>query len=458
MQKNIFRAYDVRGIYPEEIDGEIAYKIAVAYGNLIGRGEVIVGRDVRLGSGVIAHATISGLLASGNDVIDVGIVPTPTVYFGATIMKCKGGIVVTASHNPPEYVGLKFTGEGGVSLTYETGINKIEELVIRNEYKVSREVGQYLLKDIIEEYWRDIKEKIGKIEGECVIENGNGTGGRILSKFQEIGLKIKILNEKPDGRFPAGVVNPVDESTLQNLRRHQNGRIGIAFDVDADRVGFVDEEGELIPGDVILAIYALDILEKRGKVKVIMDILASKKIVEYLQNKGCSVILSKIGHSYVMRKILEENADLGGETSGHYYFRDEHYGFDDGIYSALRLLKILYRKGIKLHDLTKNFPKRFITPRIRVRVGDTSKFEIVEILRRETRNLSADRIITIDGVRVEYEKGWYLIRASNTQPDIVLRVEGDDREMLQKLYKEAVNLLERAAEKLNIKLDIKSVG
>ncbi|RLG45357.1 MAG: phosphomannomutase/phosphoglucomutase, partial [Thermoproteota archaeon] len=144
--------------------------------------------------------------------------------------------------------------------------------------------------------------------------------------------------------------------------------------------------------------------------------------------------------------------------SGHYYFRDEHYGFDDGIYSALRLLKILYRKGIKLHDLTKNFPKSFITPRIRVRVGDTSKFEIIEILRRETRNLSADRIITIDGVRVEYEKGWYLIRASNTQPDIVLRVEGDDREMLQKLYKEAVNLLERAAEKLNIKLDIKSVG
>jgi len=437
----IFREYDIRGIAGKDLTEEVATAVAGAYAAFLAEkgvnGAISVGRDNRP-SGVGLHkALVNGLLASGVDVVDIGVVPTPLAYWSQHKLDVVGGIQITGSHNPPEYNGFKLGLQ--TNSIYGADIQHIYDLAISGKFP--RGKGTLSSRQIIEGYVEDIVARVGKLSRplKVVLDCGNGAGSLVVpSLFTRLGIEPRCLFCESDGTFPNHHPDPTVPKNVEQLIaavKKDRADIGIAFDGDADRIGVIDNTGEIIWGDYLLIIYARDALARTGKGQsIVFDVKASQALPEAVTKAGGVPVMWKTGHSLIEKKMHETHAPVGGEMSGHMFFSEGFYGFDDALYGAARLLHIVAESGKSVRDLLSDVPRFVSTPEIRIDCPDDIKFGIVE---EATRYFSGKYdVITVDGVRVLFGDGWGLIRASNTQPVIVMRFEARTTERLGAIQRE----------------------
>ncbi len=443
MEDRIFREYDIRGVYGKEITEDIAYLIGKAVVSLVNKetgnvpSKISIGMDARLSSESLKAALIDGVTDCGVDVIDIGLCPTPVQYFSLFRLPVDGGIMITASHNPPEFNGFK------ISIKRETIFGeKIKDLKVileNNDFLILGTKGSVEKNNIIDEYINFMTGHFRSLEGlKVAIDSGNGTAGVVAPRiFRSLGAEVIELFSEPDGTFPNHHPDPVIEENLADLKDaviENNAHVGIAFDGDADRIGVIDEKGEIVYGDRLTILFARDILENQKGAKIIGEVKCSKVMYEEIERMDGVPIMWKTGHSLIKKKMKEEGALLAGEMSGHIFFNDKYFGYDDAIYAALRLVEIIKKSGepYGLQRLLKGIKKVFTTPEIRIDCPDEEKFMIVE---RFKSFFKPGDCCTIDGVRINFPKGWALLRASNTQPALVLRFEAETKEDLEDIKK-----------------------
>lgn len=447
MNESVFRAYDVRGIYPKELDESLAEKIGKAFGafiystessrkRLIKFGEepvVAVGGDARIHTPQLKDSLIRGLLSAGVKVIDFGTIPTPLLYFATVFKRLDGGIVVTASHNPKEYNGFKFCTYGGVYLNWETGIKQILDLIKAGNFKSPLKEGEYSTYDITEEYKHYISAKTNlrwMDNMTVVIDAGNGVCGGVASDlFKMAGCKVIKLYCDPDGNFPNHGPDTIKKSNLADLQKtvlDNKAQLGIAYDGDGDRVSFVCPDGKILESQTVLSILLKEVLKSRPGAKIIFDVRASKAVEDVINISGGIPIESRVGRSYMQSSILN-GCEFGGEHTGHYFFR-ENFGFDDGIFASIKFAEAIAKNG--LDNLTKDLPVYFTSDEIRVFCKDDEKFSIIDKIKE---SLTGQNVTNIDGVKVRLEDGWYLIRASNTEPALTIRWESKTQEGFEKI-------------------------
>lgn len=436
INRTIFREYDIRGIYEKDLKGDIAYLIGRGFGSIVRRkGEktVCVAGDNRITTPELKEKLVYGLIDSGCDVTDTGIVPTPVLYFTVHHYKFDAGVMVTASHNPPEFNGFKMV-IGNKSL-YGKEIQEVADIIEKNDFEEGK--GRYVQKDATDEYIKfmlnnfRIKRKL-----KVAVDTGNGTAGPlIVNLFEKLGLEIFPLYTESDPSFPHHLPDPLVPENLQDLIKavkENNLDAGFGYDGDGDRLGVVDEKGNILWGDQLLIIYARDILKKLPGSKIIFDVKCSKALEEEIKKAGGIPLMWKTGHSLIENKMHIENAPLAGELSGHLYFADEYFGYDDAIYASLRLLKIMDETGRNPSELLKGVKRYYSTPEIRLTVPDEKKFEIVDKL-KNFFTLRDNKISDIDGAKVFFPDGWALVRASNTQPALVIRIEAESEKALVRI-------------------------
>jgi len=438
IKKEIFRQYDIRGIVGEDLTPEVAEYIGKAFGTYLrerGGKSVCVGKDVRISSPALKDSLVSGLLSTGVKVIDIGTVPTPVLYFSIHHFSADGGIMVTGSHNPIEYNGFKICH--GLFSIYGEEIQNLRRKIEREEFLEGK--GEYREEDPRPAYI-DTLSSLVKIQKnlKVVVDAGNGTAGSIVKPlFEKLGIKLIGLYMEPDGRFPHHLPDPTIPAYMEDLIKkvkEVGATVGIGYDGDADRIGAVDEKGEIVWGDKLLALFSKKILKEHPGSTIIMDVKCSQGVVEYIQKLGGNPLIWKTGHSLIKEKMRKEKALLAGEMSGHMFFADNYLGFDDAIFASLRLLEILSEENRPLSELVKEIPYYYSTPEIRVDCPEDKKFQVVN----ELKEYFAKRypIIDVDGVRFITSKGWGLIRASNTQPILVLRFEAKEKSALEDLKNE----------------------
>jgi phosphomannomutase/phosphoglucomutase len=441
LSRGIFREYDIRGIAGKDLTEDAARLVAGAFATFLGekgvKGALAVGRDNRPSGEKLHAALVAGLLASGVDVIDIGIVPTPLAYWSQHKLDVIGSIQITGSHNPPEYNGFKL-GLGTTSI-YGADIQHLYDLALAGRFP--RGKGTLRSEKVIDRYVTDIANRVGTLSRQLkvVIDCGNGAGSLVAPElFPKLGIKPRCLFCESDGTFPNHHPDPTVPKNVEALIsavKKDRADIGIAFDGDADRIGVIDNNGEIIWGDYLLIIYARDALARTGKGQsIVFDVKASQALPEAVERAGGIPVMWKTGHSLIEQKMHETHAPVGGEMSGHMFFSEGYYGFDDALYGAARLLHILADSGKTISELLADVPRFVSTPEIRVECPDEKKFGIVE----EARNFFAAKykVITVDGVRVLFGDGWGLIRASNTQPVLVMRFEARTKEQLDKIQSE----------------------
>jgi phosphomannomutase/phosphoglucomutase len=446
----IFREYDIRGIVGQDLDETTVETLGRAMGTFfLGRGQkdVAVGRDCRLSSPGFGAALTRGLLATGCDVTDLGVIPTPLLYFSVFFKKKEAGVMITGSHNPPEHNGFKMMS--GEETLYGKTIQALYEIVRKGI--TPRGEGRLASLDIVSEYQKYVSQNVRFSRPvKVVIDAGNGTGGVVaVPLFRKMGAEVIDIFCEPDGRFPNHHPDPTLPDAMQGLIakvRESGAELGIAYDGDADRIGVIDDQGRLIWGDQLLIIFARDILPSRPGAAVISEVKASKVLYEEIERLGGRPVMWRTGHSLIKKKIKEEKAPLAGEMSGHIFFADRWFGFDDAIYASARLLEILSRSTIKLSTMLADLPKTHSTPEIRIYASDEVKFRIVDEVRRELA--ARYPVIDIDGVRAIFPKGWGLVRASNTQAVIVLRFEADTEDDLAAIQKEVRGVLQDVIQRL----------
>lgn len=451
MNPQIFREYDIRGIADRDLTDDVVRAVGRAFGQRVrerGQKSVAVGRDVRLSSGRIRAALIEGLRDQGANVVDVGVVPTPALYFAVQHLKADAGVMVTGSHNPIEYNGLKLSD--GVQSLHGADIQELRGRAASAGILAARGTVQEASVD--ENYISDLIAKVGPVGPiKVVCDPGNGAasilGPRLL---RAIGCQVDAIFAEPDGRFPNHLPDPTVPALMRSLMERvasTKADIGIGFDGDADRVGAVDEKGRLLYGDQVLGLYAADVLAKLPGSPIVFEVKCSQGLVEWVEQKGGKPIMWKAGHSLIKAKMRETQAPLGGEMSGHMFFADEFYGYDDALYAAGRLLRILAAaRGAPLSSLVDALPQsRYVsTPEIRLDCTEAAKFAIVENVREYFRG--RHDVLDVDGVRVQFGDGWGLIRASNTQPVLVVRFEARSQERLQAISREVYEVLARYPE------------
>jgi phosphomannomutase/phosphoglucomutase len=434
MNPEIFREYDIRGLAEKDFDKEFALLLGKVHGTAIaeqGGRRVAVGRDCRATSDSYAEAVIAGLIAAGLQVYDIGICPTPLMYFSLFHLDVDGGIQVTASHNPSEYNGFKICL--GKDTLYGAQIQEIRARMEqrqfsekpggrRERYEIIPPYHQHLLNDV-PELGRPLK---------VVVDAGSGVGGPVGPPlFRRLGCTVSEIACVPDGRFPVHHPDPTVPENLQLLIekvREEKADVGIAYDGDADRIGAVDEKGNILWGDELLVLFARDVLARNPNAVIISEVKCSQRLYDDIARHNGKAIMWKAGHSLLKAKMKETHALLAGEMSGHMFFKERYFGYDDAIYASLRLLEILARSDRPLSALLDDLPKSVSTPELRVDCPDDKKFllaaKATEYFRRHYE------IIDVDGVRVKFADGWGLIRASNTQPALVLRFEAPSAEKL----------------------------
>jgi phosphomannomutase/phosphoglucomutase len=431
----IFRQYDIRGIVDKDLTSEIVEILGKGIGTYLrerGKKNIVIGRDARLSSPEFRNALLAGLISAGCVVTDLGLIPTPLLYFTIYYYKKEGGVMITGSHNPPEYNGFKVMC--GEETLYGEEIQQIYKIISRDNF--IKEKGKYTIFNVIPEYQKYILNNIQiRKTLKVVVDAGNGTGGLVaVPIFKKLGLEVEELYCNPDGNFPNHHPDPTIPEFLNDLREkviNNKADIGIAFDGDADRLGVIDERGNILWGDQLMIIFSRDILLKNPGAAVISEVKASQLLYEEIERLGGRPIMWKTGHSFIKKKIKEEKALLAGEMSGHLFFADRYFGFDDAIYSAGRLLEIMAAKDEKLSEMLSDLPTTYHTPEIRLFCSDQVKFEIVEKVKKSLS--SKYKIIDVDGVRAIFPNGWGLVRASNTQPVLVLRFEAKTEEDLEKI-------------------------
>ncbi len=439
IKKEIFREYDVRGIVGKDLNPETAELFGKGYGTYVrrnGKRKISVGRDVRVSSDELFNALVSGIVSTGIDIIDIGICPTPLLYFSLFNLDVDGGIMITGSHNPPEFNGFKICL--GRDTIYGEEIQRLMILIEsgvfeKGEGKVSRH-------DITSDYKKYINKRfsngdVGRRRLKVVVDSGNGTAGLIApGLFKGFGHEVIELFSEPDGRFPNHHPDPTITTNLDSLIdkvRKERADVGIAFDGDADRIGVVDETGEIIWGDKLMIIFSQDILSRSPGATIISEVKASSLLYKEIVRLGGRPIMWKTGHSLIKAKIKETGALLAGEMSGHIFFADDYFGYDDAIYAACRLIEIMTKRKEKVSSMLSHLPRTCFTPEIRIDCREETKFSVVENLKKRLKNRF--KVIDIDGVRIEFEDGWGLVRASNTQPVIVMRFEANSQKRLDEI-------------------------
>ncbi len=432
---NIFREYDIRGIAETDLSDEAIEKIGKAYGTYMGRKgykTYTVGCDVRLSSERIKSALIRGMNSTGGDVIDIGVVPTPVLYYSILKFNTDGGIMVTGSHNPIEFNGLKMCE--GIGSIYGAQIQELRKRIEANDFLAGS--GSVKKEEIVADYADMIKSKI-KLDKKLkiVIDAGNGTGGVIAPQlWEDLGCEVIRLFCEPDGRFPNHLPDPTVPKYVVELRKkviEEKADVGIGYDGDSDRIGVIDNQGNIIYADRFMALFSKDVLEKNKGASIIFDVKCSQALPEYIEKFGGKPLMWKTGHALLKAKMKETKAPFGGEMSGHIFFADDFFGFDDAIYSSGRLLQILSRTDKTMAELINEVPFFMGTPEIRIECADEEKFKIVNALVKYFNQHY--ETIDIDGVRVLFGDGWGLVRASNTQPVLVLRFEAKTEQRLNEI-------------------------
>lgn len=434
---SIFRAYDIRGVYKKDLNEELFKRIGSEFSYFTHAKELIVGCDARLSSPSLKASFIKGVVATGCNVVDVGVVPSPLVYFAIAHYKKPGGAVITASHNPREYNGIKMCGKKGIAFSYESGIRKIEKAVMVKK-TVTRTLrrGSVSARNITKAYadWVFSKIRVAK-PLKVVVDCGNGVCGELAPRLLErAGCEVSRLFCKVDGRFPNHVPDPGKEENLRWLIKKvlkEGADLGVALDGDGDRAVFVDEKGAIVRGDVALGVFASDLLERKTGAKVIYEVKCSRALPELLARQGGIGIMSRTGHSYVHKLLVREKADLAGEMSGHYYFV-ENYGYDDALYAMLKMAELVSRRG-KFNELVSMLPRYESTPEYRIPYPDDKKFLVVQKIAEAFKGRYRKRAVTIDGIRLELPRAWGLLRASNTEPALIARFEGKTLKDLQEV-------------------------
>ncbi|HML96470.1 MAG TPA: phosphomannomutase/phosphoglucomutase [Thermodesulfobacteriota bacterium] len=446
MNPLIFREYDIRGIVGKDFDINDAEAIGRGYATYIaehGGKNCIVGHDCRLSAQPIRDALTKGITKGGVNVIDLGLCPTPLLYFATRQMHADSGVMITASHNPPEYNGFKLCL--GSDTLFGTEIQKLKRIIEFGKYTSGN--GSLIKYNPLPEYCDFLTHNI-QLERpvRVAVDAGNGTGGLAAGPVLKL-LKCQTyeLFMEPDGTFPNHEPDPTMPKNLETLSKtviNQGFELGVAFDGDADRLGVVDENGRIIYGDMLLVLFAREILKNHPGGKIIGEVKCSHIMYDDINRNGGVSIMWKTGHSLIKKKLKMENALLAGEMSGHFFFKHRYFGFDDAIYAACRLLEILSKDSKSLSTYLSDLPKTYNTPEIRIDCPDEKKFEIVTKVKQV---LSANyQTIDIDGVRVIFEDGWGLVRASNTSPVIVLRFEAESASRLQEIQ----NLVEAVIDKV----------
>ncbi len=450
MDPGIFREYDIRGVAGRDILDEDVVNIGKAYGSLLknqNRNNISVGRDCRLTSQKFAQLFIDGIISTGCNVIDIGTCPTPVLYFSIQHLNLGGGAMVTASHNPPEYNGFKLLS--GTDSIHSQGLQDIR-IIIENQEFVQGS-GKVSKKDVIKPYKEYIVNNINiKHPIKIGIDSGNGTGGiTALPVLKDLGCEVYDIYCDMDGRFPNHEADPTQKKNMLDLIelvKEKNLDLGVGYDGDADRIGVVDKNGELIYGDQLMVVYAREILERDPGATFISEVKCSMVMYDDIKKHGGNAIMWKTGHSLIKKKMKEENAALAGEMSGHMFFKDRYLGFDDALYATCRLLEIMADTGQGVDELIQDLPRTFTTPELRVECSDEIKFKAVDKIVAHFK--AKQDIIDIDGLRALYDDGWGLVRASNTQPALVLRFEALSEKRLHEIQNEIESVLKEIIKEL----------
>jgi phosphomannomutase/phosphoglucomutase len=425
MNPEIFREYDIRGIAGVDLTEKDVIDIGKGVGTFLkqyGRTQLTVGRDCRSTSAAYVDRIIQGLTSTGCDVVDIGVCPTPVFYYSIHHLKKEGGVMVTASHNPPEYNGFKLCIDS--DSIHGKDIQRILNIIESQSF--SKGSGIRSTADVVTPYKAYIENNISLSHPLKVgVDAGNGTGGVVaVPIMKNLKCEVHDLYCDMDGSFPNHEADPTVAENLKDLIalvKEKNLDLGIAYDGDSDRIGVVDETGKIIYGDKLIIIFAREILSRKPGATFISEVKCSKTMYDDIENHGGRAIMWKTGHSLIKQKMKEEKAELAGEMSGHIFFKDRYLGYDDAIYASCRLMEILSKTGKKISELLSDVPETFTTPEIRVECPENQKFEVVKKMTDYFRE-NYD-IIDIDGVRVRFDDGWGLVRASNTQPALVLRFE-----------------------------------
>jgi len=431
--EKIFRSYDIRGAYPNEVNENIAYIVGHYFGDLCKGQKIIIGFDGRLSSGALFEALIQAITEAGAIPVSLGLVPTPVLYFANSIFSPAAAIMITASHNPKEdngfkmilsgesFFGEKISGLKKFAANFHRAYHPFKYLDIENI-------------DISEDYIKRILQDI-KINSKLKIawDIGNGAAGDVVSKLvQSMPNNNIVINAEIDGNFPVHSPDPMEESNLDMLLetiKENQCDLGIAFDGDADRVVFITSQGDILYGDQTVLLFAEDVLRSNSGATIIVEVKSSQVLLGHIEKCGGKVLMCKTGHSIIKTTMKKTGALLAGELSGHMFFADKYFGYDDAIYAALRMIDLLSRNETSLDILYSQIPKLFTTPEIKISIPDDKKFQIIEDIKQHLRGMGRE-FIDIDGIRYSDGDSWWLVRASNTEPSITLRLEAALKENL----------------------------
>lgn len=445
--QSIFKAYDIRGIVGKTVDAGVARNIVRAFGSEIrklGGDSVVVARDGRLSGPELVGALADGLREAGVDVVDVGMVPTPVGYFAASVpLALPSGersvdscIVVTGSHNPPDYNGFKMVLRGAA--IYGEQIQALYQRIVNDNFESG--AGTYTEYDIQQVYLDRIVSDIKPVRPmKIVIDAGNGVAGELAPRlFKALGCEIVELFTDIDGTFPNHHPDPAHPENLQDVikaLKETDAEIGFAFDGDGDRLGVVTKDGQIIYPDRQLMLFAQEVLSRNKGGQIIYDVKCTRNLAKWVRDQGGEPVMWKTGHSLVKAKLRETGAPLAGEMSGHVFFKDRWYGFDDGLYTGARMLEILSRVADP-SKLLNDLPNSLSTPELQLKLNEGENFELIGKMQKNAKFTGADDIVTIDGLRVEYPDGFGLARSSNTTPVVVMRFEADSEEALKRIQED----------------------
>ena len=438
----IFKAYDIRGVYGEEIDENMAKKIGNAFAVHLQKGPIVLGQDMRVSSPSLAEAVKEGLNDAGLDVIDIGLCSTPMSYFAIGHLEAAGGVMVTASHNPAKYNGMKISREKAIPLAYETGINKIEEIVKSGEYKTVEGRGTAKEQSITEAYISHVLETAKDIKPlKLVIDAGNGITGSFLPEvFKALPCTVKEMYFEPDGTFPNHEANPLKPENVAELQeevRKTNADLGMAFDGDGDRCAFVDEKGQTVGSDMVTALIGKEVLGQYPGAGILYDLRSSRVVPETISENGGRPVRSRVGHAYMKKIMREQDIPFGGELSGHFYFKDNYYA-DSGFLAMIRILNMLSASEVPFSEMIKPLKKYHATGEVNFTVADKdAKIE-------ELAGIFSDgKIDYLDGITVSYDKWWFNVRKSNTEPMLRLNLEADTQELMSEKAAEVEAILRK---------------
>jgi phosphomannomutase len=441
----IFKAYDIRGIYPSEINEEIMEKIGRAFADFIEGNKIALGHDMRISSPSLFGSFAKGITSQGKDVIDFGLTSTPMSYFASNYLKADGAAMITASHNPKEYNGAKFTRETAIPISGATGIKTIENKVEKNDFKLSAEKGNISKEDIKDAYKTHLLSLVKNISGlKVVVDCANGMGSQDFSLIKDdMDIEFIPLYFEIDGTFPNHDANPMKEGSTDKLKEtviKEKADLGIAFDGDADRVFFVDDKGNLVPSDYITGLIAEEVLKNDPGSTILYDLRSSWIVPEMITKFGGRPMMCRVGHSFIKETMRNENSSFAGELSGHFYFKFDFDGvssvYDSGIVTAIQILNLLSSKKEKLSDLTSHMKKYYASGEINSKVEDKDG-KIKELAEK----YSDGKLSTLDGIRIDFDDWWFNVRASNTESLLRLNLEAKTPEMMEDMRDEVLRII-----------------